>query len=100
MTHTQFKTEDAANLIDEARRNDAGAPTLDADSLRAIIMGDLHPLTAWRKAVGLTAKALAEKTNIRAATISDIEKGKIDPRFSTVQTLARTIGVDATDIMP
>jgi DNA-binding XRE family transcriptional regulator len=99
-SHTDLTDSHDAHLIDEARANDAGAPTLDADTLRLIIMGDIHPLTAWRKAAGLTAKVLAERTGVRPATVSDIEKGKIDPRYSTVQSLARTIGVEAIDIMP
>ncbi|MDH2325990.1 helix-turn-helix transcriptional regulator [Cereibacter sp. SYSU M97828] len=92
--------EDAgdAALARDAIERDAGAPRLTAEAAEAILTGNLHPLTAWRKASGLTIAALAEKTGIRAATISEIESGKIDPRLSTVKTLASAIGVDIDDI--
>lgn len=43
---------------------------------------------------GLTAKELAKKSGIHAATISLIESGKVEPTFSTLQKLADALGVD------
>lgn len=94
--------EDAgdAALIDAARAADAGAPTLPADLAQAVLADELHPLTAWRNAAGLSMAALAKAAGgIRIATISDIENGKLDPRWSTVKALADALGVDADDIM-
>lgn len=83
--------------FDEAKRTSA-ATVISADDMKAIIAGDLHPLTAWRQAAGLTQTQLARATGVRAATISDIESGKIDPRLSTMKALARELGVDVDDI--
>lgn len=89
--------EDAgdAALADAVDRN---APTMPSDLLDAMLAGDLHPLAAWRKAAGLSQAALAQKAGIRAATLSDIEGGKIDPRLSTMKALAGALGVDIDDI--
>lgn len=45
-------------------------------------------ITQARKAAGLSGRQLAQKANIRAATISDIETAKIDPRLSTLERIA------------
>lgn len=91
--------ENDVTLFDAALAEGAG-PTLPSDLAEAIIAGALHPLTAWRKAAGLTQGALAKLAHTRAATISDIESGKIDPRYSTVAALATILGVDVDSIMP
>lgn len=93
--------EDASDaaLLDMARDESVGAPVLTRDLLSAVLDGTLHPLTAWRKAAGLSMKALAAKAGIRQATISDIENARIDPRWSTVKALADALGVEADDIM-
>lgn len=62
--------EDAGDiaLADQALRDSAGAPLLPADLLTASLDGTIHPLTAWRKAAGLTQAALADKAKIRTST--------------------------------
>ena len=77
----------------------AGGPTLPGDLLAKVLAGELHPLAAWRKAAGLSQGALAEKAGQRAATISDIESRKIDPRLSTVKALAEALGVEIDNIV-
>lgn len=103
MTAAEYASlvEDIADsaLAAEAKRASAAAPLISADLLEASLNGAMHPLTAWRKAAKLTMADLAERANIRAATISDIENGKLDPRFSTVKALSEALGVDADDIM-
>tara|TARA_Y100000815_G_scaffold244735_2_gene243188 strand:+ start:1109 stop:1477 length:369 start_codon:yes stop_codon:yes gene_type:complete len=89
-----------AALAQAARAADAGVPTLTADVLRRVLAGDMHPLTAWRQASQMTIAVLAERAGIRPASISNIETGKIDPRYSTVRALADALGVDTDDIMP
>lgn len=93
--------EDAGDIVlaDQARADSAGAPVLPADLLAASLDGSMHPLTAWRKAAGLTQAALAHKAGIRTSTVSNIENGKIDPRLSTVKALAEALGVDVDDLV-
>ena len=94
-------TEDAGDiaLASAARIANKGAPTLSGDAMMAVLAGTLHPLTAWRKAAGLSQAALAERTGIRTATINEIEAGKTDPRISTVKAIAAVLGVDIDDLV-
>lgn len=85
-----------AALIAEARQE--GQPTMSAELVMQVLDG-LHPLTAWRKALGLTQAELAEKAGVRVATVSDIESGKIDPRLSTMVSLAAVLGVGVGDLV-
>ncbi len=87
---------DAALARDAARD---GAPAMPEHLLRASLDGTLHPLAAWRKAVGLTQAELAAKAGVRAASVSDIEGGKIDPRLSTLKALASALGLGVEDII-
>ncbi|WP_216821398.1 helix-turn-helix transcriptional regulator [Tabrizicola sp. TH137] len=82
-----------------ARSRDTAAPRMPADLAQAMIDGTLHPLTAWRQAAGLTQGALAERAGLRLSTVSDIERGKIDPRLSTLRALANALGTDIDDIV-
>jgi len=93
--------EDAGDiaLADQVRAESAGAPVMPADLLAASLDGSMHPVTAWRKAAGLTRAALAQKAGIRTSTVSDIENGRIDPRLSTVKTLADALGLDVDDLV-
>lgn len=94
--------EDAGDnaLADAAAAESAGAPTMPDDLLGMVLAGAMHPLTAWRKAAGLTQAELASRAQTRAATIADIEGGKIDPRFSTLRAIAAALGLGVGDIMP
>lgn len=103
LTETEYRAllEDAGDiaLADQARADSAGAPVLPADLLAASLDGTMHPLTAWRKAAGLTQAALAHKAGIRTSTVCNIENGKINPRLSTVKALADALGVDVDDLV-
>lgn len=92
---------DDAALIDQARASDSDLPTIPADLALAVLDGQLHPLTMWRDILGLTMSELGNRAGIRPATVSDIENGHVDPRYSTVQALARALHPDlaAADIM-
>lgn len=94
--------EDAGDnaLADAAAAESAGAPAMADELVGAVLSGAMHPLTAWRKAAGLTQAELAARAQTRAATVADIEGGKTDPRFSTIRALAAALGVDADSIMP
>lgn len=91
--------EDAgdAALIAQARGAGVG-PTMPAELALRVLDG-LSPLTAWRKAAGLTQGDLAERAGVRVATISDIESGKIDPRLSTMVALATALGMGVGDLV-
>ena len=93
--------EDAGDiaLAEQAKAASSAAPTLSSDLLIASLNGSMHPLTAWRKAAGLSQGALALKAGIRTSTVCNIEKGRIDPRVSTVKALAEVLGVDIDDLV-
>ena len=74
-------------------------PTMPDELVGKMLSGDLHPLAAWRMAAGLSQVALSEKAGVRAATISEIEAGRIDPRVSTVKALAEALGVEIGDVV-
>lgn len=104
LTEDEYRalTYDAADIAMAmaARAADDGSPRLSGDAMKAIIAGTLHPLTAWRQAAGLTQVVLAERANIRTATINEIETGKTDPRVSTMKSIAGVLGVDVDDLLP
>ncbi len=93
--------EDAADiaLARAAAAESAGAPVMPAELALAAANGEIHPLAAWRKAVGLSQAELAERAGVRAATISDIENGRLDPRLSTLRALAEALGLEIDDIV-
>lgn len=92
----QDLVEDAGDVALTER---ARGPSLPSVLAKAVLAGDLHPLTAWRKAGGFTIHALATRAGVRPASISDIENGKIDPRYSTVKALAAVLSLTPDDIM-
>jgi len=47
----------------------------------------------------MTQRELAAATGLNRVTIADIERGKADPRPSTVRTIARVLGVEPSDLM-
>ncbi len=103
MTEEEYRriVEDAgdAAIAEQAMIADEGAPTMPSELVLASLNGELHPLAAWRKAVGLTQAELAAKAGVRAASVSDIESGKIDPRLSTLRALAGALNLGVEDII-
>lgn len=57
-------------------------------------------LKAAREAAGLTQEQLAEKSGVGQPVISSIERCVRGGRDSTQASLARALGVPATDIFP
>jgi transcriptional regulator with XRE-family HTH domain len=51
-------------------------------------------LRATREQKGLTQKDLAERLGVRQRQISDLERSAMDPRFSTVQDVARALEME------
>lgn len=50
-------------------------------------------LRAARQKLGLTQEELAERSGVQAGEISRIEHGKRDPQVSTVERLAKGVGL-------
>jgi transcriptional regulator with XRE-family HTH domain len=56
-------------------------------------MSLLNELEAARKARGLTQAELAERSGVNRMTVGRLEAG-LDPRLSTLQALARSLGLE------
>lgn len=52
----------------------------------------------FRKKLGLSQEALAEKANVSLSTIQRIEKGTVNPRAFTIKVLAETLGIDILEL--
>ncbi|WP_052172417.1 helix-turn-helix domain-containing protein [Psychroserpens jangbogonensis] len=52
-----------------------------------------------RKKLGLSQEALAEKSNVSLSTIQRIEKGTVKPRGFTINILAETLELDASELL-
>ena len=103
LTEEEYRTiiEDAgdAAIAEQAMIDYEGAPSMPSELVLASLNGELHPLAAWRKSVGLTQAELAAKAGVRAASVSDIESRKIDPRLSTLKALAQALKLGIEDIV-
>jgi transcriptional regulator with XRE-family HTH domain len=51
-------------------------------------------LKALREAADMSQEALARAAGVSTSTVSKMEQRSIDPSWSTVQALARALGVD------
>jgi transcriptional regulator with XRE-family HTH domain len=51
-------------------------------------------MMAARKAAGLNQEEISEKSGVSRKTVSRIETGAIDPRLSTLEVLARSMGME------
>lgn len=57
-------------------------------------MADLGTnLRELRKSLGLTQEDVAQRSGVHATEVSRIEGGKRDPKVSTLERLARAVGV-------
>ncbi len=53
-------------------------------------------LREMREAADLSQEGLARAANVSTATVVRLERKEMDPSWSTVQALARALGVDCT----
>jgi len=90
--------DEAQDMADLRARRDE--PSLPLDVAMAMVKGEVHPVEAWRKEHGMTQAQLAEKADVRTATISDIESGKSRGRFDVMQRIASALGVGLDDLAP
>jgi transcriptional regulator with XRE-family HTH domain len=52
------------------------------------------PLRSRRRALGLTQQEVAKRSGLLQTNYSKIEQGKSDPRFSTLQEIARALSLE------
>lgn len=55
-------------------------------------------LAEIRRAKGFTQESLAEKSDVTALTVAYIEQGRQWPRISTMQSLAKSLGVPIAEL--
>ncbi len=56
-------------------------------------------MRALREGAGLTQQRLADRLQVRASTISEIESGAVSPTLTTAGLLARTLGVSLAELV-
>jgi transcriptional regulator with XRE-family HTH domain len=63
-------------------------------------VGDLGKnLRAARRRLGLTQEEVAERSGVQAGEVSRIERGKRDPKVSTVERLAAAVEVSPGQLL-
>lgn len=87
----------AANAVmtDIAAGTDELVPS---DVVNALLDGG-SPVRVWRTHRGMTARVLAEKTDLSAAYISEIETGKKEGSVSALKRIAKALNLDLDDIV-
>jgi transcriptional regulator with XRE-family HTH domain len=58
-----------------------------------------HRIRHFRTASGLTLDGLGERVGIAASQLSLIENGKREPKLSTLQAIARELGLDLAELL-
>ncbi|HSS42327.1 MAG TPA: helix-turn-helix transcriptional regulator [Solirubrobacterales bacterium] len=63
-------------------------------------MGDLgRNLRAARERLGLTQEQVSERSGVQAGEVSRIERGKRDPKVSTLEKLAAAVEAEPGDLL-
>ena len=83
--------EDVANGDDEY---------LPAEFVNRLLDGDEHPVKVWREYRGLKQAELAQKAEITAPMLSNIESKKTEAGLRVYIKLAKVLGVDIDDLVP
>jgi transcriptional regulator with XRE-family HTH domain len=55
-------------------------------------------LKEWRERRGWSLRQLGERSGVSFVNISKIEAGKLDPRLSTLERLARALGISTRNL--
>jgi transcriptional regulator with XRE-family HTH domain len=57
-------------------------------------------LRQWRERRGYSLRGLGERAGVSYPHLHGIETGKLDPRLSTLERLARALGITVRDLLP
>jgi hypothetical protein len=90
--------EDARDLA-AAAKNAKAEDYLPAALMNRIIDG-AHPVRVWREHRGLSARALAEKADIPASYLSEIENRKKPGSIEAYRALAEALDLTIDDLAP
>lgn len=66
--------------------------------VKRIIKNDMSFIRAWRVYLGLTQEELARRLNITQAALSQMEQAKTKLRKSTLEKLAKALGIQAEQL--
>ena len=84
----------AASAAFRATRNQESVP---AEMVERLLAGD-NPVKVWREHRGLSQRALAERTGLNFAYLSQIETGARKGAVATMKKLAQALGVELDDL--
>ena len=91
---------DDVKLYDEAKRRLAsGEDELVPAEIADRLLSGENPVRVWREHRGLKAQALAEKSQISAAYLSQIEGGQRDGSFETMRRIAEALQISLDDLV-
>ena len=91
---------DDVRVYDAARRRlSAGEDEMIPGEFADRILDGENPVRIWREYRGLSVKALAEKAEISAAYLSQIEGGVREGSVRTMKALAITLNLDLADLV-
>ena len=87
---------DAVRVFNQ-RLADGEEELMPAEFVNRIIDGE-NKINAWREFRGMTARQLAEKAEISAGFLSQIEKGERDASFETIKKIAAALKISVDDL--
>ncbi|WP_163836814.1 helix-turn-helix domain-containing protein [Spartinivicinus ruber] len=76
-----------------------GETELVPDAVVTRLLDGENPVKVWREHRGLKQKQLAEKLEIMAAYLSQIEKGEKSGSVDVLKRIAEVLNVDLDDLM-
>lgn len=92
--------DDLAGISAARHRHDADSRTTEPlEVAERLMLGD-HPIKVWREHRGFTQTALAALVGTSKAYISQIETGTRSPGRKLLTTIAATLNVATTDLIP
>jgi ribosome-binding protein aMBF1 (putative translation factor) len=90
---------DDVKAYDEAKRRlAAGEDELVPAEIVDRLLGGENPVRVWREHRGLKAQTLAERSEISAAYLSQIEGGQRDGSFETMRRIAAALQISLDDL--
>jgi len=90
--------EDTVELL-QAQLEETG-PGIPEAVVCAELEEGLHPIAAWRRHFGLSAQGLAERAEVSAAYLSEIENGRKPGSIEAHKAIAEALGVPVEYLLP